>query len=138
MRHLKYFENSSKIELNQFNIIPEEIRECFYDIEDEGDWSIIVKFVKKLTNSSIDKSIGTISMSLIPVIELKIYKKPPLKISAVEMQEFKKSEIYKNCINLLNGRLLDNNLFIKTDVIENISNGGSQIFILIYRKSDEN
>lgn len=135
MNYIKYFEG---VEDTQMGISSDEIRECFYDLSDEKEWTIIIRFAKKLYNTKVNKEKGEVSMYLLPYLEIKIYKMLPEKSSVVEMQELKESELFKGCLESLLGRLNEHNLFIRNNQVERMVSGGSQIFILIYRKSDEN
>jgi hypothetical protein len=136
MRYLKYFESSE--ENTQMGITTDEVKECFYDLSDEG-WVVNVRFSKRMMNAKVDSLAGKISMDLIPSIEIKIHKKFPEKVFTQELMGLQESEVYKGCVELLNGRLSEYDLFIEFDKIERVQHtDGSQIFILIYRKSDEN
>lgn len=129
MRYLKYFESSE--ENTQMGITTEEVKECFYDLSDE-DWVVNVRFYKTLRQNG--NTLGT--LELIPLIEIKIHKKLPEKVYAPELMNLKDSEVYKGCMGLLNGRLSEYDLGIEFDKVEPMMNG-SQIKILIYRKSDK-
>jgi hypothetical protein len=83
---------------------------------------------------------NTARLDLIPMIEIRIHKKFPEKVFSQELTELQESEVYKGCVELLSGRLSEYDLYINFDRIERTPQGGdgSQIFILIYRKSDKN
>ncbi len=129
MKYLKYFESSE--ENTQMGITTEEVKECFYDLSDEG-WVVNVRFYKTLRQNG--NTLGT--LELIPLIEIRIHKKSPEKVYTPELMNLQGSEVYKGCMGLLNGRLSEYDLGIEFDKIEPMMNG-SQIKILIYRKSDK-
>ncbi len=155
MRYLKYFEDLE--ENTQMGITEEEIKECFYDLEDEG-WKISVDFKKKfsidrkkVTKQNITDLLmpGSFEFDLIPYLSVNISRPEMhsrvIKIDDIEFVnkitvELTDTNIYKGCIGLLSSRLEDYNLFMCKEKIEVRDNGrfGSQIKILIYRKSDEN
>lgn len=143
MIYLKHFEN---FENTQMGITEDEIKECFYDLSDDG-WVVAVKFDKKMKSSKLNKaeliykakssSIEDIFMDLIPFIGVKIHKKFPEKSFTQELMDLQESKTYKSCVGSLLGRLEEHELLIDHDKIERLPDGGCQIFILICRKSDE-
>jgi len=143
MKYLKFFEGVK--ENTQMGITTEEVKECFYDLTDEG-WIVNVRFAKKLSNAKLDKEKGGMIMDLLPYLEIKIHKGHVNKFTHSRMIQLELSEVYKECISKLNGRLDEHDLVVvnnpkynsHTGQIEQLPNGGFQIYILIYRKSDEN
>lgn len=144
MKYLKFFEG---VEDTQMGISTDEVKECFYDLTDEG-WTVVVKFDKKLKSQKNDNKPGMteILMDLIPFLEIKIHKGHVNKISDTELIRLEQSELYKDCISKLKGRIDEHGLVVINNPkynhscgqVEQLPNGGFQIFILIYRKSDEN
>ncbi len=139
MRRIKLFESYN--EYSQYGISPEDVKECFYEIED-NEWDVKIIFDKKMMSGKVDRSNSTMSFELIPFIEIKILKWYNTFMSNIEESEelfkLKHSEVYKDSMVHLNGILDEAGLYIKEEKIEAIksSEGGSQIFILIYRKTD--
>lgn len=139
MRYLKHFEG---LQNTQMGITTDEIKECFYDLSDEG-WDVNIRFSKRMMNAKVIREEGRISMDLIPSIEVKIHKKSrpngtPINSSIVELQDLQETDTYKHCMSLFSGRLDEYDLFISVEAVQRIVSGGSQIYILIYRKLDEN
>lgn len=148
MRYLKHFESFE--DNTQMGITTDEVKECFYDLSDEG-WDIRTRFAKKMFNSkgipqhfdTNTKPQGKINLELIPYLEIKIHKKSrpngtPINSSIVELQDLQETDTYKHCMSLFSGRLDEYDLFISVEAVQRIVSGGSQIYILIYRKLDEN
>jgi len=139
MKWIKLFDNFN--EYSQYGITPEDVDECFYEIVDAG-WDIKIIFDKKMMSGKVDRSNGTMNFELIPFIEVRILKWYNTYVSNIEESEelfkLKHSEVYKDSMVHLNGILDEAGLYIKEEKIEAIksSEGGSQIFILIYRKAD--
>jgi len=139
MRHLKTFESESASD--RLGIDINDVKECFYDLSDNG-WVINTRFAKRLRNAKVEKGVnkwdGVVSMDLVPYLEIRIHMKFPLRVSVMTLQELQEKDTYKDCITQLKGILNDHDLFISQEKVERIKSGGSQIYILIYRKSDEN
>jgi len=138
MRYLKAFESNAS---DRLGIDINDVKECFYDLSDNG-WVINTRFAKRLKNAKVDKGVnkwaGVVSMDLVPYLEIRIHMKFPLRVSIMTLQELQESDSYKDCMSLLNGFLNDHELFIEQEKVERIKSGGSQIYILIYRKLDQN
>lgn len=144
MKYLKIFEGSKN---SLMDIYSDDIKECFYDLSDNG-WVINTRFAKKMFSSkgkfSFQKvSNGEMDLELLPYIEVKIHKKfrpngTPVNSSVTELQDLQESILYKECMNIFKSVLDEHGLFISQEKVERLSSGGSQIYILIYRKSDEN
>lgn len=142
MKYLRFFEG---VEDTQMGITTDEIQECFYDLIDEG-WIVNVRFAKKLSNAKIDREKGGMIMDLIPYLQIKIHKEHVNKFTHTRMIELELSAPYKECVSKLRDRLDEHNLVVVNNPkynshigqIEQLPNGGFEIFILIYRKSDEN
>lgn len=138
MRYLKAFESNAS---DRLGIDINDVKECFYDLSDNG-WVINTRFAKRLKNAKVDKGVnkwaGVVSMDLVPYLEIRIHMKFPLRVSIMTLQELQESDSYKDCMSLLNWFLNDHELFIEQEKVERIKSGGSQIYILIYRKLDQN
>ena len=142
MKYLKFFEDK---EDTQMGITADEVKECFYDLSDEG-WSVVVRFAKKLRNAKLDREKGGMIMELLPYLEIKIHKGFANKILGPDLIRLEQSGLYKDCISKLRGRLDEHDLVVINNPKYNsnmgqvvqLPNGGFQIYILIYRKSDEN
>ncbi len=145
MKYLKYFEATEDPDM--IRITTDEIKECFYDLEDEG-WVIRVESRKKMFHArDVIKTGNNFTASVIPYIEVRITKtfnEPRLgkklklyRDPSKEAKDLSESEEFKGCLGCLNSRLEEHNLFIKSNKVDGMIDG-SKISILIYRKSDEN
>ena len=137
MKYLKKFESSD--DEIQFGLTPEDIEYLFTDISDNG-WKVDVRFLKKLFDfKHTDKPI--LKFALIPYIQVSISKPTPVeqrfnRSSWNEVQElnnFTKSEEFKEIIEVASLRLDELDLYIQKQSYEN-----NAFNILIYRKTDQN
>ena len=132
MKHLKrLFENSDEEYLKHYGITPDDLRDFFVDLSDDG-WDIIPRFMKKMyqfTDTQPMKD-SDIKLGLIPYIQIEITKKTT---SDAELKSLLNSEQFIDILDVVAHRLLDVGFYIKRSFIEN-----KRLTILIYRKSDEN
>ena len=136
MKYLKTFENSEELE---FGVTPEDIEYLFTDISDNG-WKVNVRFLRKLFDfKHTDKPI--LKFGLIPYIQVSISKPTPFEQrfnrsqwnEIQELNNFTKSEEFKEIIEVASLRLDELNLYIHNQSYEN-----NAFNILIYRKTDQN
>ena len=114
-------------------IADEEVEECFDELKDD-DWIVRIKYDSKFVSHKVDKTEA--KFYFIPFLQIRI-----LKILMKQSENYQKlmdSNEYKEAIARLKDRLEEYDHFIGTEQIERITGGGSQINILIYRKTDEN
>jgi len=132
MKHLKrLFENSDEEYLKHYGITPDDLRDFFIDLSDDG-WDIITRFMKKMYQFTDTKPMkdSDIKLGLIPYIQIEITKK---STSDTELKSLLNSEQFIEILDVVAHRLLDVGFYIKKSFIEN-----KRLTILIYRKSDEN
>jgi hypothetical protein len=113
MKHLKkFFENQEEDYIKYYGLYPEDIKDMFIDLVDDG-WMINVDFKKKLFSHLVDKDI---TLKLQPVIEVKIKKNlfGFMTRSEIESELHKlvQSEEMKEIIDVSSSRLKDYGLFI--------------------------
>jgi hypothetical protein len=113
MKHLKkFFENQEEDYIKYYGLYPEDIKDMFIDLVDDG-WMINVDFKKKLFSHLVDKDI---TLKLQPVIEVKIKKNlfGFMTRSEIESELHKlvQSEEMKEIIDVASSRLKDYGLFI--------------------------
>lgn len=120
MKHLKkFFENQEEDYIKYYGLYPEDIKDMFIDLVDDG-WMINVDFKKKLfqhraiiNSPLVDKDI---TLKLQPVIEVKIKKNlfGFMTRSEIESELHKlvQSEEMKEIIDVASSRLKDYGLFI--------------------------
>jgi hypothetical protein len=136
MKWLKLFESFE--DYSQWGITPDDIKECLYEIEDEG-WDVNVKFDKKMMSDMVNKENSEFEFDIVPCIEIKIIRYYNTYTNNIEeskeLEKLKLSETYKDFMHHLLGVLQDGNLYIKEEKVEFIKSeeGGSQIFILILK-----
>lgn len=121
MKHLKkLFENQEEDYIKYYGLYPEDIKDMFIDLVDDG-WMVNVDFKKKLSQHSaiinsplVDKDI---TLKLQPVIEVRIKKNlfGFMTISEIEIELHKlvKSEEMKEIMEVASSRLKDYGLFIR-------------------------
>lgn len=111
---ISYFENSENEYTDFYGLYPEDIKEMFLDIQDEG-YSVRVNFTKKLFQhnfeSPLDKS--DVKFGLVPYIEVKIKKNIFGFMTSdeinTELYRLTQSDIFKEIIQVANSRLKDLN-----------------------------
>ena len=120
MKHLKkFFENQEEDYIKHYGLYPEDIKDMFIDLVDDG-WMINVDFKKKLFQHSaiinshlVDKDI---TLKLQPVIEVKIKKNlfgfMTRSEIEIELHKLVQSEEMKEIIDVATSRLKDYGLFI--------------------------
>jgi hypothetical protein len=115
MKHLKkFFENQEEDYIKYYGLYPEDIKDMFIDLVDDG-WMINVDFKKKLFSHLVDKDI---TLKLQPVIEVRIKKNlnpaSYFRRSEIESELHKlvQSEEMKEIIDVASSRLKDYGLFI--------------------------
>jgi hypothetical protein len=121
MKHLKkFFENQEEDYIKYYGLYPEDIKDMFIDLVDDG-WMINVDFKKKLFQHSIiinsplvDKDI---TLKLQPVIEVRIKKNlfgfMTRSEIEIELHKLVKSEEMKEIMEVASSRLKDYGLFIR-------------------------
>lgn len=127
MKHLKkFFENQEEDYIKYYGLYPEDIKDMFIDLIDDG-WVINVDFKKKLfqyktlINSPVDDK--DLILNLQPVIEVRIKKNNILNYmrrSEIESELHKlvQSEEMKEIIDVASSRLKDYGLFIMYNYLE--------------------
>ena len=127
MKHLKkFFENQEEDYIKYYGLYPEDIKDMFIDLIDDG-WVINVDFKKKLfqyktlINSPVDDK--DLILNLQPVIEVRIKKHNILNYmrrSEIESELHKlvQSEEMKEIIDVASSRLKDYGLFIMYNYLE--------------------
>ena len=127
MKHLKkFFENQEEDYIKYYGLYPEDIKDMFIDLIDDG-WMINVDFKKKLfqyktlINSPVDDK--DLILNLQPVIEVRIKKNNILNYmrrSEIESELHKlvQSEEMKEIIDVASSRLKDYGLFIMYNYLE--------------------
>jgi hypothetical protein len=128
MRHLKLFESFEIEKMDRE--YREQIEECFYDIRDDG-WLVRIRLDKK-GFSSLDKD-QMIKIDFLPYIEIVISKSD----IASEVFKLKDTDLFKNSISHLGALLDDIEFYISRNYVCKRINGGNEIRIIIYRKSDK-
>ena len=122
MKHLKkFFENQEEDYIKYYGLYPEDIKDMFIDLVDDG-WMINVDFKKKLfqhraiiNSPLVDKDI---TLKHQPVIEVRIKKNlnpsSYFRRSEIESELHKlvQSEEMKEIIDVASSRLKDYGLFI--------------------------
>lgn len=120
MKHLKkFFENQEEDYIKYYGLYPEDIKDMFIDLVDDG-WMINVDFKKKLFQHSaiinsplVDKDI---TLKLQPVIEVRIKKNlfgfMTRSEIEIELHKLVQSEEMKEIIDVTSSRLKDYGLFI--------------------------
>ena len=127
MKHLKkFFENQEEDYIKYYGLYPEDIKDMFIDLIDDG-CVINVDFKKKLfqyktlINSPVDDK--DLILNLQPVIEVRIKKNNILNYmrrSEIESELHKlvQSEEMKEIIDVASSRLKDYGLFIMYNYLE--------------------
>ena len=135
MKYLKYITESSN-----FPISLEELKDFFWDIEENG-WVVQPLFRERLFRASEMTDILTIKkMSLMYVIIFKSYNQDQrfyyskFKRSQ-DLENLKKSDLYKQTIEVVSNRLKDFGLFISSDEID--SSTVVELIIIITREEDK-
>jgi hypothetical protein len=120
MKHLKkFFENQEEDYIKYYGLYPEDIKDMFIDLIDDG-WMVNVDFKKKLFQykTLIDSPVDDkyITLNLQPVIEVRIKKNlfGFMTRSEIESELHKlvQSEEMKEIIDVSSSRLKDYGLFI--------------------------
>ena len=124
MKHLKkFFENQEEDYIKYYGLYPEDIKDMFIDLIDDG-WVINVDFKKKLfqyktlINSPVDDK--DLILNLQPVIEVRIKKNNILNYmrrSEIE-SELHKLVQSEEMIDVASSRLKDYGLFIMYNYLE--------------------
>lgn len=135
MKYLKYITESSN-----FPISLEELKDFFWDIEENG-WIVQPLFRERLFRASEMTDILTLKkMSLMYVRIFKSYNQDQrfdyskFKRSQ-DLENLKKSDLYKQTIEVVSNRLKDFGLFISSDEID--SSTVVELIIIITREEDK-
>ena len=135
MKYLKYITESSN-----FPISLEELKDFFWDIEENG-WVVQPLFRERLFRASEMTDILTLrKMSLMYVRIFKSYNQDQrfdyskFKRSQ-DLENLKKSDLYKQTIEVVSNRLKDFGLFISSDEID--SSTVVELIIIITREEDK-
>ena len=135
MKYLKYITESSN-----FPVSLEELKDFFWDIEENG-WVVRPLFRERLFRVSEMTDILTLrKMSLMYVRIFKSYNQDQrfdyskFKRSQ-DLENLKKSDLYKQTIEVVSNRLKDFGLFISSDEID--SSTTVELIIIIAREEDK-
>ena len=135
MKYLKYITESSN-----FPVSLEELKDFFWDIEENG-WVVRPLFRERLFRVSEMTDILTLrKMSLMYVRIFKSYNQDQrfdyskFKRSQ-DLENLKKSDLYKQTIEVVSNRLKDFGLFISSDEID--SSTVVELIIIIAREEDK-
>ena len=135
MKYLKYITESSN-----FPISLEELKDFFWDIEENG-WVVQPLFRERLFRASEMTDILTLKkMSLMYVRIFKSYNQDQrfdyskFKRSQ-DLENLKKSDLYKQTIEVVSNRIKDFGLFISSDEID--SSTVVELIIIITREEDK-
>lgn len=141
MKYLKYITESSN-----FPVSLEELKDFFWDIEENG-WTVRPLFRERLFRASEMTDILTLrKMSLMYVRIFKSYNQDQRfdysKFKRVQdLENLKKSDLYKQTIEVVSNRLKDFGLFISSDEIDSSTFQGSdlvvELIIIIAREEDK-
>ncbi len=135
MKYLKYITESS-----EFPISLEELKEFFWDIEESG-WTVQPLFRERLFRASEMTDILTLrKMPLMYVRIFKPYERETRfdysKFRRVQdLENLKKSDLYKQTMEVVSNRLKDFGLFILSDKIDDTS--VIELLIIISREEDK-
>ncbi len=135
MKYLKYITESS-----EFPISLEELKEFFWDIEESG-WTVQPLFRERLFRASEMTDILTLrKMPLMYVRIFKPYERETRfdysKFRRVQdLENLKKSDLYKQTMEVVSNRLKDFGLFILIDKIDDST--VVELLIIITREEDK-
>jgi hypothetical protein len=135
MKYLKYITESSN-----FPISLEELKDFFWDIEESG-WTVQPLFRERLFRASEMTDILTLrKMPLMYVRISKSYNQDQRfdhsKFKRVQdLENLKKSDLYKQTIEVVSNRLKDFDLFILSDEID--PSTVIELLIIITREEDK-
>lgn len=110
MKHLKKFYENTEEDFQLYGIKPEEVKDMFYDIQDEG-WTIRVNFSKKLFQHKYSDIFNKddVQLGLRPYIEVRIKRLLERATTRErlekEMTELTHSDLFKETISVANDRL---------------------------------
>jgi hypothetical protein len=141
MKDLKYITESSNVPVSL-----EELKDFFWDIEENG-WVVRPLFRERLFRAS--EMTDILTLRKMPLMYVRIFKSynqdqrfDYSKFKRVQdLENLKKSDLYKQTIEVVSNRLKDFGLFISSDEIDSSTFQGSdlvvELIIIIAREEDK-
>lgn len=125
------FENTENEYMSDYGLVPEDIKDMFVDLEDEG-YRVFVNFTKRLVQFSDTEQLedDNLRLGLQPLITVRIKKFQPgnRENLLLTLSKLMKSDIFQDTVSVTKDRLRSMNWTIKDVKIEN-----DYIIISIYK-----
>lgn len=122
MKYIKsIFENSEEDYISNYGLTPDDIKDMFVDIQDEG-YIVSTNFSKKLFQWDVTGEFqeGDMKFGLQPVIQVRIKKQPTTSRQTwiLELSRFLESDLFRETISVAKERLEGFGWLIKDVKIE--------------------
>lgn len=109
MKYIKsIFENSEEDYITNYGLTPDDIKDMFVDIQDEG-YIVSTNFSKKLFQWNVTGEFqkGDMKFGLQPVIQVRVKKQPMTSRQSwiLELSRFLESDLFKETISVAKERL---------------------------------